>query len=234
VIPYVGTGQRFQRSLGGTNPTGSQAAPPRSAQNAPSPSRPRQRPNRQVAKPKSESASTSSSRSTTGRPTWTLSGVGQIGPSEGTLILFIAGDTAGTAAIRAVGPGCCCTITFTVVEPDSLTMEQEAGTHIRHHRTIPTAASSPGPTSTRTTFLSVTSTSRAELRVRRRRGTSSRWTGTSTKGQYQEFSPWFTVGECQPGKGSRCAPSIKSTPVALATRLKSESWSSHRLAVQGR
>jgi len=127
-------------------------------------------------------------------------------PSEGTLILFIAGDTAGTAAIEAVGPGCCCTITFTVVEPDSLTMEQEAGTHIRHHQDNPDCGFLARP------YIHPDDVSFSNIDVRELNsacvadGYFKPMDGYKHQGQYQEFSPWFTVGECQPGKGSRvCA-----------------------------
>jgi type VI secretion system secreted protein VgrG len=69
----------------------------------------------------------------TGNPaTWTIDTGGTISPSAGTQssVTFTAGETAATATITATGVGCSCvnTITFTVVEPENITMRRKGST----------------------------------------------------------------------------------------------------------
>lgn len=77
----------------------------------------------------------------TGNPaTWTIDAGGTISPNSGTQssVTFTAGETAATATITATGSGCSCvnTITFTVVEPESMTMRRKGST-LEHNNGIP-------------------------------------------------------------------------------------------------
>lgn len=60
--------------------------------------------------------------------TWTVSGGGTVAPASGTATVFTAGETASTSTVTAtLTGGETITVTFTVVEPAGVTMEQQAG-----------------------------------------------------------------------------------------------------------
>jgi hypothetical protein len=68
-----------------------------------------------------------------GPATWAItSGSGTLNPNSGTKVTYTAGDAAGSATIKATGPGCSCTITFTVVEPSNWTMKRQPNTKLKH------------------------------------------------------------------------------------------------------
>jgi type VI secretion system secreted protein VgrG len=70
-----------------------------------------------------------------GPATWAItSGTGRLSPSSGshTSVTFTADDNAGSVTITATGSGCSGTITFTVVQPSSWTMEKAPGTNLKH------------------------------------------------------------------------------------------------------
>jgi OmpA family len=72
---------------------------------------------------------------THGPATWVISsGTGKLSPSSGSHsnVTFVADDVAGKVTITATSPGRKCTITFTVVQPDSWTMQRQPGTNLRH------------------------------------------------------------------------------------------------------
>lgn len=70
-----------------------------------------------------------------GPATWSItSGTGSLNPTRGshTTVTYTAGDTAGSVTITATGSGCSCTITLTVVTLSNWTMQQQAGTNLKH------------------------------------------------------------------------------------------------------
>jgi hypothetical protein len=72
-----------------------------------------------------------------GPATWRLQGDGIISPTSGTTVVSRASDTPGPVTITAQGAGCSCSITFTVVQPASVTIDQYAGTWVRHTQGAP-------------------------------------------------------------------------------------------------
>jgi hypothetical protein len=76
-----------------------------------------------------------------GRATWAISGAGTLTPSSGTVkqVSFTAGDTAGTVTITATKGSCKCSITFTVVAPDSWTMVPANPGTVKHVHGHPSA-----------------------------------------------------------------------------------------------
>ena len=67
--------------------------------------------------------------------TWTIiSGRGTLTPSAGSVakVTFAASDAAGSVTIKATAPSGDATITLTVVEPSSWSMERKPGSSLRH------------------------------------------------------------------------------------------------------
>ena len=71
-----------------------------------------------------------------GSATWTVS-KGTLTAATGQTTRFQAPDRAATVTITATGGGCTSTVTFTVIEPASVSMERPAGSGIYHTNGIP-------------------------------------------------------------------------------------------------
>jgi hypothetical protein len=63
---------------------------------------------------------------------WTLSGNGTLSATTGNPVTFTAHDRASTSTVRANSGTAPNTVTFTVVEPNSAIIDQEAGTGVWH------------------------------------------------------------------------------------------------------
>jgi type VI secretion system secreted protein VgrG len=81
---------------------------------------------------------------TPGPATWAItSGSGSLNPSSGSYatVTFTADDNGEdpekTVTITATGSGGTCSITFTVVQPSSVSMERKQGTPLKHHEGRP-------------------------------------------------------------------------------------------------
>jgi hypothetical protein len=138
-----------------------------------------------------------------GPATWSiLSGGGKLDPAAGTMVIYKAGDKAGSAIIKADGPGCSCTIEFTVVAPASLTIEQKDGTGIHHTPNQPDCGFLGQP------YVQPDDVSFINIDVREMNS------ACSAEGYFKPFngqnhmpgdvaaSEWCPVGECVAGKGS--------------------------------
>ncbi|MGO9094222.1 MAG: hypothetical protein ACLQGV_03280 [Bryobacteraceae bacterium] len=139
-----------------------------------------------------------------GPATWQLvSGDGSLGFGTPTTVLYTAGDRAGSATIEADGPGnSSCTITFTVVEPASLTMVQSSGTGIRHVKGRPSCGFKGQP------YLHPDDVNFNCIQVREMNSTLSatgyfrRLDGTTHQPLGNNYSEWLAVGDCIDGQGS--------------------------------
>ena len=69
---------------------------------------------------------------TPGSAAWTIAGSGTLSVPSGVLTIFTAADTAGSVTVTATGSGGSCSITFTVVTPDSWNMKRRTGTNVWH------------------------------------------------------------------------------------------------------
>jgi len=132
--------------------------------------------------------------------TWTVSGAGSVSPSSGASVTFRAGERAGSATVTAEGAGCCCTITFTVVEPSGLSMSRTS--LVRHKKGKPDCGFLARP------YVQPTSVSFQNIEVREKNSKATAtgyflpFNNITHQPKDQTESDWYTVQECCEGLGS--------------------------------
>jgi hypothetical protein len=132
--------------------------------------------------------------------TWSVSGAGTVSPSSGASVTFRAGERAGSATVTAEGAGCCCSITFTVVEPSGIMMSRTS--LVRHRKGKPDCGFLARP------YVLPNSVSFQNIEVREKNSKATAtgyfllFNGTRHQPEPQNESDWFTAQECCEGLGS--------------------------------
>jgi len=163
--------------------------------------------------------------------TWSVSGAGTVSPSSGASVTFRAGERAGSATVEAVGAGCCCSITFTVVEPSGIMMSRTS--LVRHTQGEPDCGFLARP------YVQPANVSfhNAEVREKNSPATAMGYylsfNGIRHQPEPQNESSWFMVLECVEGLGSAavCRDEIYSgytdVPVGVGLMTFPITWEFH-------
>jgi hypothetical protein len=137
-----------------------------------------------------------------GPATWSVDGEGVFSSDSGTSVTFRAGRNAGTVVITAVGAGCSCPITFTVIAPSSVSMGRQPDTPIKHTNGRPDCGFLGQ------LLLQPDTVSFINLEVREKNshctadGFFLPFNNCTHQPAGQTESAWFTMNDCIPGKGT--------------------------------
>ena len=137
-----------------------------------------------------------------GPATWSVGGEGVLSSDSGTSVTFRAGRNAGTVVITAVGAGCSCSITFTVIAPSAVFMGRQPNTAVKHTNGRPDCGFLGQ------FFLRPDTVSFINVEVREKnshctaRGFFAPFNNCTHQPAAQTESAWFTMNDCIPGKGT--------------------------------
>lgn len=137
-----------------------------------------------------------------GPATWSVGGEGVLSSNSGTSVTFRAGRNPGTVVITAVGAGCSCSITFTVIAPSAVFMGRQPNTPLKHTNGRPDCGFL-GQFLLRPDTVSFIN---LEVREKNSRSTADGFyepfNNCTHQPEEQTESDWFTMNDCIPGQGT--------------------------------